>query len=76
MNTTLSIITLFGCGLLAFCGVALFGFGFYGAIVGVHGGPIVVGIMVLFGASLALVGYYLGRVTFGQLKGKNVNVRK
>ena len=76
MNTLINVITLFGCGLLAFCGIALFGFGIYGAIVGVHGGSIIVGIMVLFGGSLAFIGYYFGRVTVGQLQGKNVSSRK
>jgi hypothetical protein len=64
LTIVLSVTTLLGCGLLGLVGVGLAAMGIYGFVVGVHGGPLVAGIMLLFGAGLAFASYSVAKTFF------------
>ena len=76
MYTFIYLITLIGCVLLAIFGLGMLSLAVYGAIYGMHGGPIIFVVMVLFGGAVAFLGFYLGRITLEQLKGKSSDVFK
>lgn len=57
----LGLTSLLAAGIIGLIGIAIFGFGVSGLVVGVHGGPITAGVMILFGSALLFIGYYGGR---------------
>lgn len=59
-----SLIALICAGLLAIAGLACLAFGSYGLFAGLHGGPMVAGLLIVFGAGLTFVGYFCGRTSF------------
>jgi hypothetical protein len=67
LGRLLGFMTLLGGGLLAIAGLACLAVGSYGLFVGFHGGPIVAGLLALFGAALLLVGCLCGHNGFCSL---------
>ena len=59
-----SLIALTCAGLIAMAGLACLAFGSYGLFTGIHGGPMVAGLLIAFGAGLTFVGYFCGRNSF------------
>jgi hypothetical protein len=62
LTWALTVVTFLGCGLIGLLGVGIAALGLYAFFVGIHGGPIAAGIMLLSGAALAFVGYYLAKL--------------
>jgi uncharacterized membrane protein len=62
MGVLLNVVTLAGCGIMALAGVGILALGLYGLVGGMHGGPIVAGIIALVGATVAFAGYHLARL--------------
>ena len=60
-DISFGLVSLLAGGVISLIGAGILGFGVYGFIVGVHGGPVTAGIMTLFGAALLFIGYYGGR---------------
>jgi hypothetical protein len=60
----LSLISLICSSLIAMAGLACSVFGVYGLFAGLHGGPIVAGLLTAVGAALMFVGYFCGRNSF------------
>ena len=59
-----SLIALTCAGLIAMAGLACLVFGSYGLFRGIHGGPMVACLFIVFGAGLSFVGYFCGRNSF------------
>ena len=59
-----SLITLTCAGMIAMAGLACLVLGSYGLFRGIHGGPMVAGLLTVFGAGLTFVGYFCGRNSF------------
>jgi len=59
-----SLISLICAGLIAMAGLACLAFGSYGLFTGMHGGPMVAGLLIVFGAGLTFVGYFCARNSF------------
>ena len=59
-----SLITLTCASLIAMAGLACLVFGSYGLFRGIHGGPMVAGLLTVVGAGLIFVGYFCGRNSF------------
>jgi hypothetical protein len=64
LGRVFSLITLTCAGLIAMAGLACLVFGSYGLFMGLHGGPMVAGLLIVFGAGLIFVGYFCGRNSF------------
>jgi hypothetical protein len=60
----LTVATLLGCGFLGLIGVGIAALGLSAFVVGIHGGPLMAGVMLLFGAALAFIAYYLAKLFF------------
>jgi len=61
LTVALGVVTLGGCGVGALAGLGIFLLGMYGFVVGMHGGPIMSSLIMLCGATLMFLSYYLGR---------------
>jgi hypothetical protein len=59
LTWSLTAVTFLGCAFLGLLGLGIGAFGLFALFGGIHGGPLYAGIMVLFGAALAFVAYYL-----------------
>jgi hypothetical protein len=59
----LSAIAVTFSGLIAMAGVTFLAAGSYGLFAGIHGGPMVASLLILFGAGLISVGYFCGRAS-------------
>lgn len=64
LRRILSFITLICAGSIAMAGLACLAAGSYGLLEGLHGGPMVAGLLVVFGATLMFLGYFCGRNDF------------
>lgn len=64
LGRILSFIALTCAGLIAMAGLACLAFGSYGFFMGLHGGPMVAGLLIVFGAGLTYLGYFCGRNSF------------
>jgi len=62
LTLLLTAVTFLGCGFIGLIGVGIAAMGLYAFIVGIHGGPLAAGIIFLFGAALAFIGYYLAKL--------------
>ena len=60
----LSLISLICGSLIAMAGLACSAIGVYGLFAGLHGGPIVAGLLTAFRTALMFVGYFCGRNSF------------
>jgi hypothetical protein len=63
-----SLIALTCSGLMAIAGLACLAFGSYGLFTGLHGGLMVAGLLIVFGAALTFVAYFCGRNSFQSYK--------
>lgn len=68
LGRVISLITLICAGLMAMTGLACLAFGSYGLFTGLHGGPMVASLLVVFGAGLTFVAYFCGRNGFKSQK--------
>jgi hypothetical protein len=59
LTWSLTAVTFLGCAFLGLLGVGIAVLGLIFLFGGIHGGPLYAGIMLLFGAALAFVAYYL-----------------
>jgi hypothetical protein len=62
LSLLLAVVTFGCCGLIGLLGIAIAGMGLYAFVVGIHGGPVTAGIILLIGATLAFLSYYLARL--------------
>jgi hypothetical protein len=68
LGRIVSLIALTCAGLIAMAGLACLAVGVYGFVTGLHGGPMVAGLLTVFGAGLIFVGYFCGRNSFQSQK--------
>lgn len=68
LGRIVSLIALTCAGLIAMAGLACSAVGAYGLFTGLHGGPMVAGLLIVFGVELIFVGYFCGRNSFQSQK--------